>query len=763
MESATKQAALDLASKLGWSVFPCRFKSKIPATSDGFKSATKDASKIEKLFSSRPDLNLAMATGEPSGVWVLDLDGKKGIEAFALLEEENGTLPTTVSSKTGGGGRHLFFRLNGDVVRNRAKINGEAIDVRGTGGYVVLPPSEHSSGNSYAWENDPETPIAEAPRWLVDLVLDSKATVPSGSSGLSFVVGGGLDLATDSGASKGCRHDQALRLIGSAFGRGLDLASVAQQAVKWARKCDPAMDESEILRLVGDLGRKHGGKAKATPSKPLVPPTPWQPFPVSCLPEPVQTLVCRASEAIKCDPAYVATAMLPALAGAIGTSRQIQLKRGWIEPSVLWGVVCGDSGSMKSPAVDIATNHIRDRQAKSVEVHRQLIESYEKDLAEYKLLYDDWKRSGRKKGEPAPGEPEQPICERICCSDVTVEGLAVLLADAPRGLLLIRDEIAGWLASHDQYKSGRGADTAHWLTIHGARDLVVDRKTGDRKTLFVRRASVSIVGGIQPRTLARSLGQEHFENGLAARLLLAMPPRRPKVWSEAEIDESLDQSVAQMFDRLLELQHTIDGDPITLGLSSGGKQAWVKFYDEHADRMLDASGSHAAVLSKLEGGAARIALILHIVRQVTGDRTATEAVDEHSISSGVAIARWYAREAERIYAVLSETDEQREARQAVDLIRRRGGKITANDLRRRSRHLATSEDADRLLRLLVDAGLGSWEDQAPGTAGGRPTRIFSLSESPTVYPYPKPPPGQVKKEVSDTDTGIQGGMEEVTI
>ncbi|NQU23848.1 MAG: bifunctional DNA primase/polymerase [Candidatus Nealsonbacteria bacterium] len=61
-----------------------------------------------------------------------------------ILEEEHGKLPKTVSARTGGGGRHLFFCCNGVEIRNRAKIGGESIDVRGAGGYIIVPPSRHS-------------------------------------------------------------------------------------------------------------------------------------------------------------------------------------------------------------------------------------------------------------------------------------------------------------------------------------------------------------------------------------------------------------------------------------------------------------------------------------------------------------------------------------------------------------------------------------------------------------------------------------------
>ena len=90
------------------------------------------------------------------------------------------------------------------------------------------------------------------------------------------------------------------------------------------------------------------------------------------------------------------------------------------------------------------------------------------------------------------------------CQDCTVEALAVLLEQHPRGLLLARDELSGWVNSFDAYKSCRGADVAHWLSMHRAEPIRVDRKTG-RRVIYVPRAAISIAGTVQPAVLKTAL------------------------------------------------------------------------------------------------------------------------------------------------------------------------------------------------------------------------------------------------------------------
>lgn len=119
---------------------------------NGFKDATTNLDRIKKWFTDFPLANIATATGEPSGIYVLDIDRDRGgLETLAQLEEAHGPLPATLISRTGGGGFHLFFEDVPGLTCTRDRI-APGIDTRGTGGYVLLPPSNHISGSNYTWE-----------------------------------------------------------------------------------------------------------------------------------------------------------------------------------------------------------------------------------------------------------------------------------------------------------------------------------------------------------------------------------------------------------------------------------------------------------------------------------------------------------------------------------------------------------------------------------------------------------------------------------
>src|SRR5690606_2217583 len=148
-------------------------------------------------------------------------------------------------------------------------------------------------------------------------------------------------------------------------------------------------------------------------------------------------------EAIGCDPSYIALPLLVGFASAIGNSRRVQLKRGWTEPAILWGAIIGESGSTKSPALELALRAVQERQRQAMHDHAEAMRSYETDRLKHERDLTAWKRS--KAGDSPPVAPDPPTCKRCWTDDVTIEALAKLLQENPRGLLVIRDELAGWL------------------------------------------------------------------------------------------------------------------------------------------------------------------------------------------------------------------------------------------------------------------------------------------------------------------------------
>ena len=185
----------------------------------------------------------------------------------------------------------------------------------------------------------------------------------------------------------------------------------------------------------------------------------FQPFPTDALPKPIHGFVEAGAKAIGCDPSYLALPLLSALAAAIGDTRSLQLKRGWFALAIIWTAIVGESGTSKTPAFKVVIQPLRDRQRKALEVNAEAMTEYEADLAHHDKALSAWKRD-RNSNEPPPAKPDPPQAARFIVSDTTVEALAPLLLSNPRGVLLARDELAGWIGSFDKYSGGTGGASA---------------------------------------------------------------------------------------------------------------------------------------------------------------------------------------------------------------------------------------------------------------------------------------------------------------
>jgi hypothetical protein len=152
----TEQALAIAAS--GWAVFPCH-TSKKPLTKNGFKAATTKPATIQKLFANPDAALIAVPTGKTSFI-ALDIDAN----GLQWLHDNQTKLPLTRIHQTRSGGLHYLFTPPNNVkIPNSASKIAPGVDVRGDGGYVIVPPSP-----GYRALNN--SPIALLPPWLSELL-----------------------------------------------------------------------------------------------------------------------------------------------------------------------------------------------------------------------------------------------------------------------------------------------------------------------------------------------------------------------------------------------------------------------------------------------------------------------------------------------------------------------------------------------------------------------------------------------------------------
>src|SRR5262245_4747454 len=245
MTMAMVRGALALAGK-GLHVLPCLPRDKPPATANGLKAATTNPDTIRQWWQQDPQFNIAFATGEPSGIFVVDVDGIDAEAELRKLEGQHGALPPTVEVITARG-RHIWFKMPDAPIRNSAGKLGPGLDIRATGGYVLAPPSIHPSGRRYEWSVDCASAIADAPAWLLQIIADS-----TNGNGKTTPSSEWRDLIK--GVSEGARDCSLTKLCGYLLRRHVDpFITLELIRVFNATRCAPPLPDKDVERIVSSV------------------------------------------------------------------------------------------------------------------------------------------------------------------------------------------------------------------------------------------------------------------------------------------------------------------------------------------------------------------------------------------------------------------------------------------------------------------------------------------------------------------------------
>jgi hypothetical protein len=248
--------------------------------------------------------------------------------------------------------------------------------------------------------------------------------------------------------------------------------------------------------------------------------------------------------------------------------------------------------------------------------------------------------------------------KRTYADDTTVESLVGILEDNPRGVLIYKDELTGWVRSHDQYKAGgKGADRQHWLSVWSNQAIVVDRKSRQGDPTYVERPWVSLVGGIQPAMLPELGGS--MEDGLLDRFLFAFPKHSHTDLSDSEIGADTEAQYADLYDKLSSLRMVEDETgqeaPNVVPMSREARRLFKEIHDEIGRETLEPGFPLRlqGVWAKMRGYLARISLVLALCRSV--EQNEPEEVEEQDVKNATRIVAYFKAHARRVYGKLRAT------------------------------------------------------------------------------------------------------------
>jgi Protein of unknown function (DUF3987) len=209
------------------------------------------------------------------------------------------------------------------------------------------------------------------------------------------------------------------------------------------------------------------------------------------------------------------------------------------------------------------------------------------------------------------------------------------LAEQPRGLLYLRDELSGWLGNHDRY-GGHGGDRAFFLEAWNGGSYVADRVKYLGQPVRIARAALAIVGGMQPDRLREALAGP--DDGLAARLAYVWPdpaPIRPLANEPDAAARGRRDMLTTAARRLYGLG--MDGDPAgepaprMLRLNPDALRLFDELRQDAMERARSSRGLAAGWHGKTPGRAMRLALVYELLAWAGGGGTEPRTVTADAV------------------------------------------------------------------------------------------------------------------------------------
>ncbi len=230
-------------------------------------------------------------------------------------------------------------------------------------------------------------------------------------------------------------------------------------------------------------------------------------FPIDVLPAKLQGIINEANATLGFPKDYIAGSMLTAMAAVIGNTHSAEAMSGWKEYVILFVALVGCPGVCKSHPLSYLMQPLIDHDAEKA---AQFTEELKRYNAAMELPPKERVANGY---ELNPVEPRRV---RFMMQDVTNEAVHRILSENPRGLILMYDELAGWVKNFNRYNSG--SESEFWMSVFNHKVAMSDRKSS-QSGVFIRNPFLCVIGTIQPKVLTDLAANNRNANGFMERIL----------------------------------------------------------------------------------------------------------------------------------------------------------------------------------------------------------------------------------------------------
>ncbi|MHB9056230.1 MAG: DUF3987 domain-containing protein [Paludibacteraceae bacterium] len=334
-------------------------------------------------------------------------------------------------------------------------------------------------------------------------------------------------------------------------------------------------------------------------------------FPIEVFPDFVQLYIKETADTLNSNIDYLGSGFLWAISLCTGNAVKLEVKKGWVEPGIVWIALVGRAGVGKTHSIKAITKPLEKLNTREVKRYAEQLERYEKYM----------ELSHKEKSEVE--EIKRPKKTKFIAEDITMEALSELHDANPNGIGILRDELVGWIRDMNKYREG--SDLQKYLTCWSNGTLSSDRKTSSSS--YVEKAYIPIIGGVQPSVLAAAYTAENKDNGFVDRILICYPEIKVEPFNDRQINESLinqyDEFMTWFYDNMKNrmLKYDNNGNVATryLKYSPEAYKEFERIFNKYTDRQnSDEENEYVkSVLPKMKSYVARISLLLEVLYMYT--------------------------------------------------------------------------------------------------------------------------------------------------
>ena len=367
------------------------------------------------------------------------------------------------------------------------------------------------------------------------------------------------------------------------------------------------------------------------------------PFPFEVLPESLRRFIFKLAETLHASPEIVTGAVLTIISGTTGNKIRVGPRQDWMVPVFLWLIIILVTGEGKSPVINSLMEIVYKLQ---IDFYRD----YLKQLSE-------WEIHKKQKKKSLDFNNEKPTLRHIVTSDCTIEALGKIYSEDGHGLIIHRDELAGFILSLNQYKKkGAGDDLQKYLQLFDCKPFKIDRKTD--LPLLIESCGASILGGIQPRVLSEIFSQPTFDNGLFPRFIPIYLEPKIKRFTEKTLSELMKLYWSGLISKCVQMPW--DGKPKNIIFNQEARTRWGQFFNEFYSFLPFLSEKAKVFVPKLITYSLKLIGILHVLDHITehlpSDRKDTielpvPIISRETVDRGIKLTEYFAGQIMKVLSI----------------------------------------------------------------------------------------------------------------